>query len=597
MENADDTIVIPNTEEDDSDAVPALKRRKLDKGKGKARVQSSDEDDDLPVKGKGTGKKGKGKGKAGKGKGKGKKKPRGSEDDSESEDADDFLARDMYKKGKKLPGQLENCEECRKRFTVTPYSKTGSDGGLLCAPCGKLLKGEEAKAKKKTQKPAVTGRRRRKVESEKLDGRIGVGAKSLVQLSIEKIARYAEDVEGFGDISDPLLRKLSHIFTKNRVLKPETLDLFLRNDNRKIEIHDAAYLETDNYDRVFMECPQMEDITFGNACQLKDQNLQYMLEKARHIKHLKLYAANLITTDMWNTYLTEHGPNLETLKLTWLNASFDDSTMEVLAKRCMQLTRLKLELCGKITDEGLKHLKDLPRLAHLSLHLTQPTDPEIIESIIAAHGARLQTLCLAHIPEATNSLLNTISSHCTRLSKLRLSSAENLTDEGIATMFNEWTGKNPPLSFIDMNSTRSVDYVMPEGPDEEAVGLASAGFIALMKHSGSALRKLNVSSCRHISMAAFSEVFGTGSTYPNLEDIDLSFCGEVDSYVMAGIFRSCPNLTRVIAFGCFRIEEVAVPKKAVLIGMPRAQDAIEQFGGVGMDMMGVDGGKEVTVEA
>lgn len=42
-----------------------------------------------------------------------KKKKKGAEDESD----EDFM--DMYKKAKKLPGQLENCELCDKRFTVT----------------------------------------------------------------------------------------------------------------------------------------------------------------------------------------------------------------------------------------------------------------------------------------------------------------------------------------------------------------------------------------------------------------------------------------------------------------------------------------------
>jgi DNA repair protein RAD7 len=63
-----------------------------------------------------------------------KKKKKGSDDDSDFEDV-----MDMYKKAKPLPGQLENCEICNKRFTVTPYSKAGPEGGLLCTPCGKEM--------------------------------------------------------------------------------------------------------------------------------------------------------------------------------------------------------------------------------------------------------------------------------------------------------------------------------------------------------------------------------------------------------------------------------------------------------------------------
>jgi DNA repair protein RAD7 len=63
-----------------------------------------------------------------------KKKKRGLDDESDFGDV-----MDMYKKAPPLPGQLKHCELCDKRFTVTPYSKAGPDGGLLCTPCGKEM--------------------------------------------------------------------------------------------------------------------------------------------------------------------------------------------------------------------------------------------------------------------------------------------------------------------------------------------------------------------------------------------------------------------------------------------------------------------------
>jgi DNA repair protein RAD7 len=93
---------------------------------------------------------------------------------------DDEIARDMmYQKSKPLPGQLDNCEICEKRFTVTPYSKTGPDGGLLCAKCSKELAKDEKKAKPKKTAPK-TGRRQN--QSKLLDGIAQHGASTLVEM-------------------------------------------------------------------------------------------------------------------------------------------------------------------------------------------------------------------------------------------------------------------------------------------------------------------------------------------------------------------------------------------------------------------------------
>lgn len=90
----------------------------------------------------------------------------------------------MYTKKTPLPGQLDNCEACDKRFTVTPYSKTGPDGGLLCTKCSK----EQEAAKKKDAKPKkqpVSRDKRRQTQSNLLDGIVQDGSKTLEQLCIE----------------------------------------------------------------------------------------------------------------------------------------------------------------------------------------------------------------------------------------------------------------------------------------------------------------------------------------------------------------------------------------------------------------------------
>ena len=109
---------------------------------------------------------------------KGKKK--GKDVGSDDEDAD----WNIYSKKTPLPGQLENCEICEKRFTVTPYSKTGPDGGLLCTKCSKEQ--EVAKKKDEKAKKQSAGReKRRQVQSNLLDGVVQIGSKSLQELCIK----------------------------------------------------------------------------------------------------------------------------------------------------------------------------------------------------------------------------------------------------------------------------------------------------------------------------------------------------------------------------------------------------------------------------
>ena len=111
-------------------------------------------------------------------------KRRKADKEGEPDGDEDDIAWDMYTKSKPLPGQLENCEICEKRFTVTAYSKTGPDGGLLCAKCSKEQEAEKKK-EAKPKKQAVSRDKRRQTQSNLLDGIVRNGPKMLQELCVE----------------------------------------------------------------------------------------------------------------------------------------------------------------------------------------------------------------------------------------------------------------------------------------------------------------------------------------------------------------------------------------------------------------------------
>lgn len=170
-------------------------------------------------------------------KGRAKKKPRLSSADETSEGSD----LDWAHPGaiKKLPGQFANCEICEQRFTVTAYSKTGPNGGLVCNPCGKDL-GADAAASKKKATRATAAKRKRNMQSERLDGVVRRGSKQLVQLCIETVLKYHDSIESFDNVPDHLMSRICRLFCKHRVLNTQSLPLFIRADMTVIEIFDCA---------------------------------------------------------------------------------------------------------------------------------------------------------------------------------------------------------------------------------------------------------------------------------------------------------------------------------------------------------------------
>lgn len=521
---------------------------------------------------------------------KSKKKAKKGQSDDEDDYDDSLRALGGYRKAKPSAGQLENCEICEKRFTVTAYSKTGPDGGLLCTPCGKDLAKDGQKENAKPKQAA--GKKRRKTESDRLDGLVTQGTKSLEQLCIEKVADVHMDIDEFGDLPDSLLNRLSEIFSKRRVLNPRTVRLFLRPDLHTVAIHDAAYLEEDDYKEIFAVVPNLSRLVLRNACQFKDSVLRYMMEKAVNIKHFQVYAANLVTNETWKDFFRDYGHNLHTLKLEWLDASFDDAVVDVMVQHCPNLERLKLRYCRLITPAALEAISRLPHLKHLSLKLSHSPTPAQLASLINTVGYNLRTLSLESCTDADDTVVDAIKEHCRQLSKFRLTNVDCITDDALTKLFDgqaERPSVVPALHYIDLTAARDVDNNNPLGPQDEPIGLTSSAFVKMMKHSGAKLSRLHMTSCRHISHAAFCDAFNDENSYPNLLEMNLSFCNAVDTSVIMGIFQCCPKLKKLIAFGCFKVDEVTVPAGIALIGIPKAHDAIEQFGSSGALTLGLAG--------
>jgi DNA repair protein RAD7 len=303
-----------------------------------------------------------------------------------------------------------------------------------------------------------------------------------------------------------------------------------------------------------------------------------MIEKNTKIRQLQLGASNLIGDDSWRTLFKTLGPQLQSLKLSELNDSFDDETVEEMAQHCRQLQRLKLRTCLKLGERSLTSMSRMTTLQHLTLAVGQDASSETLVALLQNLGPSLKTLCLETYAEADDDVLVAIHTNCSNLSKLRLTGSIVCSDGGFANLFNDW--KNLPLPYIDLSVNRDLDNANPDGPAEAPIGLGSEGFKALMRHSGSRLERLNVHSCRHISREALSEVFDGRLQYPLLKDIDLSFVTVVDDFIMTGIFKSCPSLAKLAVFACFKARDARIPAGVAVIGLPNAQDAVVVEGGV-----------------
>jgi DNA repair protein RAD7 len=499
-----------------------------------------------------------------------------------SDDDSDFLD-GLLSRAAPLPGQMENCEICQKRFTVTPYSRAGPNGGLVCNPCGKELdKDKPLAGKKKAKKPTGgPSGRRRNLQKQILDGTYKIGARSLMTMCIIRLVENISLADELGDLPPMVMDKIARALSKLRLLDSRTLDLFLQPTAHDVKIYDGAKLSSDDMKRIFQTVPELRNLKIRNAIQFKDEVMEYLLSRSIDLEGLYLSGANLLSDDMWAKFLKAKGASLKSLRVYFTDKHFGDSTLALLSTHCPSLKRLKIRHIQAVTGAGIKEIAQVKSLEHLGIQLTHDRNradvhPDVYVHVLNEVGAGLKTFSLNMVPTGDNTILDAIHAKCRSLQKLRITDSEVMTDEGFVRLFKDW--ENPGLQFIDFSKCRQLDSAKPR-ENADSLGLCSNGFRALMAHSGEKLVKLNVHACRHIERAAFEEVFAADKVYPEMTDIEVSFCEEVDDFVVGSIFRSCPNIRKVNVFGCMKVRDVKVPRGKILVGVPNAQ---------GMQMEGED---------
>ncbi|KAH6840824.1 hypothetical protein B0I37DRAFT_224489 [Chaetomium sp. MPI-CAGE-AT-0009] len=492
----------------------------------------------------------------------------------ESEDEDD-LARALLRSSAPLPGQQENCESCGKRFTVTAYSRNGPNGGLLCSPCSKELDKDNA-AQKKKPKRATGGAvgRRRQLQSNILDGTYSLGAKSLMTLCIETLAKNIDLAEDLGDLPSSIIDKIARKLSKLRLLDSRTLSLFLQPTAEEVRIYDGAKLSSDDFIRIFQTVPGLKKLKVRNGIHFKDEVLDFLMTRNIELEDLYLHGANLLSEGKWKEYLQKKGHSLRSLRVYFTDLHFGDGVLALLPTTCPSLTRLKVCHNQEVTGAGVAAIAQISALRHLSLDLRNEVHSDVYVDLLSKIGAGLETLSLTRVREADNTVLDAIHKYCRALAKLRITESEEMTDAGFARLFRGWA--NPGLAFVDFQKCRQLDSARPrDNPD--GIGLCSEGFRAMMAHSGKTLRELNVHGCRHITVGAFEDVFGSqadGKVYGAMAKLEISFCEEVTDFVVGSVFRSCPNLRELNVFGCMKVRDVRVPRGKILVGVPNAKGMV-----------------------
>lgn len=474
-----------------------------------------------------------------------KKRKKGEEDEAyDPENEPDYGRSGFSRKNRPAAGQIEFCAKCNCRFTVTIYNKTDDTGALLCSACGSVGDGVKVPSRSKVA-PAVKKKRAKAI----LDGDTDPVPK-LQDISIRCIAKHIEAVEVLGDIGHINMDKICQIISRNRSLTNDTVQLFLDSSLKSLSLYDCAKIGRDRLIQVAQMCPHLTELKLHMVGQIDDTVLDFYGKHLQNLTSLALRGCFLITVKAWSKLCEVIGPRLELLEISD-TSRFNEDTAQQLVQHCPNLKSLTLRKITHLNDAAIAHFADLKHLTKLDIsHAGGQISDATIISLITNIGSTLEVLDISALRELTDAVLvDGVGKYCSKLNSLSVNDLDLLTDDGVAQFFNNWT-VNSPLIFFAIERCPLVH--------KEALG-------AILKHSGSTLRFLNLNSMDELTHEGILQITAPGAL-PLCETLDISWIRAVDDVVLNRLFENARGLTKLLIWGNNRCTELVVSEKCLIVG-------------------------------
>ncbi|CCG83689.1 protein of unknown function [Taphrina deformans PYCC 5710] len=474
---------------------------------------------------------------------KSKKRKKGEEDEAyDPEDEPDYGRSGFSRKSRPAAGQIEFCAECNCRFTVTVYNKA-TDEGLLCSACGSADTPGKVVAKAKPR-PATKKKRAKAV----LDGDTDKVPK-LQDLTIKCIARHIEDIEMLGDIGHVNMDKICQIISRNRSLTNETIQLFLDASLKNLSLYDCAKINPQRLTQVAHMCPHLEHLRLHMVGQITDPVLM-TYAKLANLRSLSLRGCFLITVSGWSTFFETVASRLQHLEISD-SSRFKAETAAALVKHCPNISELTLSKLTHLDDPGILHLASLSHLTALDIsHAGANVSDETIITLLQHVGGSLESLNISGLRELTDATLTDgILKYCTRLQHLYLNELDLLTDDGVASLFNGWSG-NSPLLTVEL---------------ERCPLVHDKGVAAILAHSGANLRRINLNSLDELTHEGILRI-SESNVIPQCEVLDVSWIRAVDDLVLRRLLANAKALKKLLVWGNNRVTECESSATCLIVG-------------------------------
>ncbi|KAK6464269.1 putative DNA repair protein [Scheffersomyces coipomensis] len=424
----------------------------------------------------------------------------GNGDDDDEFDDPDFseFEDEIGTNGMKRFGEEDTCVDCGTTFHLTVYSRFLKEKqGYICENCNETLKVRERKARKNQ----LNARKRRRTFAQALLNKSEVKIPKLQDICIKKISANISDVDALGDIGQVNLNKLSQILSKNRSLNDDTISLFLNPSLKSIEFWDCSNVDSDSYSKIASFCPNVESLTLFMCGQLHNDNLKYYTTNLKNLKNLSLNGPFLISDSMWQEYFEESGSRFEKFEIRNTHRFGNDSLISLLENSGSKLSSLKLSRLDGLDSEAvydlIPHYLSPSTLTELEIsypHTEDIVTNDLLINILAITGESLQSLNVDGCTSLTDRfLLEGVARFCPNLTHLSMKLLDQVTDEGFAQAFDEF-------SKVNNGGLLSVDVT-------KCIGLSDNAIYSLLKHSSHTLIELSLNSLHQVTKDFFLQVF------------------------------------------------------------------------------------------
>ncbi|KAG8978502.1 hypothetical protein FRC05_010747 [Tulasnella sp. 425] len=471
------------------------------------------------------------------------KKRKRAEDDSDYDDEEDSYNKPSAANGAASGpapdiGSFENCAECGKRFTVTKYTiPRHPPPGYLCHICAK------ASGKDPFKKPPAAKKRKAVERRQVVNFEDTESVKTLANICIEIISKHIDDVDALGAIGQVNLMNIAKIICKNRRLTEENVKLFYDVGNTEVFLTDATALQPQALMALASFNPNVENLRLDLCGRMSTPVIEHYGNHLSNLTRIELLGPFLVKPEGWKSFFAAVDQRLEGFLITQ-SPRFDLSCLEAMAEHTADtLTELRLAEVGQLNDEWLPHFEAFKNLTSLDLSFPSEslTDEPVIK-LLSDLGQKLTLLDLSgHIALTDKVLTEGIAPHTGSLNTLIMPSLELLTDEGVAAFFSAFK-QNRPMRHIDFSRNHA---------------LSGAALSALLTHSGAVLEDLNINSWKETPNEI---LMGMAQYLPQLVNLDLGWCREVDDYAIKSILDGCPVLKSVKCHGCNRVT-INCPRK------------------------------------